>query len=46
METNTIMKSQRERNLESENIGNRTGVIDASITQNTRDRREKHKCGR
>jgi SMC interacting uncharacterized protein involved in chromosome segregation len=32
MEIETIQKSQRERALELENIGKRSGVIDASIT--------------
>jgi hypothetical protein len=32
MELETIKKSQRETTLELENIGKRSGVIDASIT--------------
>ena len=32
METETITKSQRETTLEIENLGKRSGVIDASIT--------------
>jgi prefoldin subunit 5 len=41
MEIETINKSQRETTLKIENLGKRSGVIDACITkQNTRDRRE------
>jgi hypothetical protein len=32
MEVKTIKKSQREITLERENLGKRSGVIDASIT--------------
>ena len=32
MEIETIKKSQRETRLEIENLGNRSGVIDVSIT--------------
>ena len=32
MEIKTIKKSERETSLEKENLGKRTGVIDASIT--------------
>jgi predicted nucleic acid-binding Zn-ribbon protein len=32
MEIETIKKSQREKTLELENLGKRSGVIDASIT--------------
>jgi hypothetical protein len=32
MEIKTIKKSQRETTLEVETLGNRSGVIDASIT--------------
>jgi prefoldin subunit 5 len=32
MEIETIKKSQRKTNLELENLGKRSGVIDASIT--------------
>ena len=40
-EQETIKKSQRETILELENLGKRSGVIDASITtRDTRDRRE------
>jgi predicted nucleic acid-binding Zn-ribbon protein len=33
MEIETIMKSQRESALEIENLGKRSGVIDARITE-------------
>ena len=33
MEIEAIKKSQRETTLELENLGNRSGVIDASITK-------------
>jgi len=39
MEIETIKKSQRETTLEIENLGKRSRVIDASIS-NRRDRRE------
>jgi hypothetical protein len=32
MEVETIKKSQRETNLEIENLGKKSGAIDASIT--------------
>jgi prefoldin subunit 5 len=32
MKTETIKKSQREKTLEIENLGKRSGIIDASIT--------------
>jgi predicted nucleic acid-binding Zn-ribbon protein len=32
LEIETVKKSQRERTLELENLGKRSGVIDASIT--------------
>jgi hypothetical protein len=43
MEIETIKKSPRETTLEMENLGKRSGVIDASITKGmyTRDRRKK-----
>ena len=41
MEIETVKKSQRETALELENLGKRSGVIDARHhQQNTRDRRE------
>ena len=40
MELETINKSQREKSLEIENLGKKSGAIYASITkQNTRDRK-------
>ena len=41
MEVETIMKSQRERALELENIGKRSGVIDASITNRIQEIEER-----
>jgi DNA anti-recombination protein RmuC len=46
MELETIKKSQRETSLELENLGKRSGVIDASITNNARDRRKNPRCRR
>jgi len=40
MEIKTIKKAQRETTLEIEYLGKRSGVIDVSITNRTRDRRE------
>jgi hypothetical protein len=41
MEIELLNKTQRKKTLEMENLGKRTGVIDASITNTiTRDRRE------
>jgi hypothetical protein len=40
MEIETIKKSQRETTQEIENPGKRSGAIAASITKDTRDRRE------
>jgi prefoldin subunit 5 len=40
MEIKTIKKSQRETTLELENLGKRSGVIDASITKYKRQTRE------
>jgi hypothetical protein len=37
METETIKKSQRERTLELENLGKRSRVIDASITNRIKE---------
>jgi hypothetical protein len=45
MEIETIKKSQRERRLGVENLGKRSGVKDASITKNARDRREERNSG-
>jgi hypothetical protein len=35
MEVETIRKSQKETTLELENLGKRSGVIDANITNRT-----------
>ena len=43
----TIKKSQMEANLEMENLGKSSGITDESnYLQNTRDRRENHRCRR
>jgi hypothetical protein len=45
MKIETIETSHGETTLELENLGKRSGVIDASIhQQNTRDRRENLRC--
>jgi hypothetical protein len=41
LEIETIKKSQREKTLEIENLGKRSGVIDASITNRTQDIEER-----
>jgi hypothetical protein len=41
METETITKSQRETTLEIENLGKRSGVIDASITKRIQEIEER-----
>jgi chromosome segregation ATPase len=41
MEIETIQKSQRERNLEIENLGKRSGDIDASITNRIQEIEER-----
>jgi hypothetical protein len=41
MERETIMKSQRETTLELENLGKRSGVIDARITNRIQEIEEK-----
>jgi SMC interacting uncharacterized protein involved in chromosome segregation len=41
MEIETIKKSQRETTLEIENLGKRSGVIDASITNRIQEREER-----
>ena len=41
MEIETIKKSQRERTLELENLGKRSGVIDASITNKIQEIEER-----
>jgi hypothetical protein len=46
MEIETIKKSQRESNLELENLGKKSGVIDASITNRIQERRENLRCRR
>jgi hypothetical protein len=46
MEIKTIRKSESEATLEIENLGKRSGVTDASITNRIRDRREYLKCRR
>ena len=39
-------KSQRKTTQDIENLGEKTGVMDASINSNTRDRRENLRCKR
>jgi prefoldin subunit 5 len=46
MEIETIKKSQRKTTLEIENLGKRSGVIDARITNRMQDRRENLRCRR
>ena len=41
MEVETIKKSQRETILEIENLGKRTGVMDASITNRVQEVEER-----
>ena len=41
MEIETIKKSQRKTTLEIENLGKKSGVIDASITNRTQEREER-----
>jgi hypothetical protein len=41
MEVETIKKSQRETTLETENLGERSGVIDASITNTMQEIEER-----
>jgi hypothetical protein len=41
MEIKTIKKSERETSLEKENLGKRTGVIDASITNKIQEIQER-----
>ena len=41
MEIETIKKSQRETTLEIENLGKRSGVIDASITHRIQEIEER-----
>ena len=41
MELETIKKSQRETTLELENLGKRSGVIDASITNGIQEVEER-----
>jgi predicted nucleic acid-binding Zn-ribbon protein len=41
MEIETIKKSQRETDLEIENLGKRSGVIDASITNRIQEIEER-----
>ena len=41
MEVETIKKSQRETTLEIENLGKRSGVIDASITNRIQEIEER-----
>ena len=41
LEIETIRKSQRETTLELENLGKRSGVIDASITNKIQEREER-----
>jgi hypothetical protein len=41
MEIETIKKSQRETTLELENLGKRSGVIDASITNRIQEIEER-----
>jgi uncharacterized coiled-coil protein SlyX len=44
MEPETIKKSQRETALELENLGKRSGVIDASITNRIQEIEERISC--
>ena len=47
MELETIMKSQWETTLETENLGKKSGAIDSRITNRIqRDRRENLRCRR
>ena len=41
METVTIKKSEKERTLEKENLGKRSGVIDASISNRMQEREKR-----
>jgi hypothetical protein len=41
MEIETIKKSQREKNMEIENLGKRSGVIDATITNRMQEIEER-----
>jgi hypothetical protein len=41
MKIETIKKSQRETTLEIENLGKRSGIIDASITNRIQDIEER-----
>jgi predicted nucleic acid-binding Zn-ribbon protein len=41
LEIETIKKSQRETTLEIENLGNRSGVIDASISNRIQEIKER-----
>ena len=41
MEVETIKKSQREKTLEIENLGKRTGAIDESITNRIQEMEER-----
>jgi prefoldin subunit 5 len=40
MEIETMKKSQRETTLELENLGKRSGVIDANITNRIQEKKE------
>ena len=44
MEVETIKKSQRETNLEMENLGKKSGAIDASITNRIHEIEERIYC--
>jgi hypothetical protein len=46
MERKTINKSQRETTLEIENVGKRSGVIDATITSRIQKKKERLSGGR
>ena len=46
MELETVKKSQRETTLELENLGTRSGVIDASITKKMQQIEESLRCRR
>jgi hypothetical protein len=46
IEIETTKKSQKQTTLMIEILGKRSGVIDASITNNARDRRENPRCRR
>jgi hypothetical protein len=46
MEVETIKKSQRETTLEIENLGKKSGAMDASITNRIQEIKENLRCRR